>query len=537
MFNPRYAFAFILAVCLLAKSHAQTPTPDAPPVNRPPVNADTTPIALPEHLSSLSAAQMALADLAREKMTLDDAIQRALAKNYAIKISSFNVSIAQGAVTEQLGIFDPAINGSYGYSDGLTPQLADPVTGVRPSALQDKNDQYNVGLGGLLPWGMTYSLSASNTNDRGTLNGFIDNYASFAGVSGRQPLLRGFGFGATTAQIRIAMTSRSISEWDYRQSIMDTITRVAFAYYDLNFAYSQLRSTLRARDLTAQLVTENEKRYKVGSMSEYDVMVARARLAGREDNILRARQGILEQENALKALLTDDRTPTLLSWHLEIDPPPLFALHTVDAATDFPEALKKRPDYQQALLAVKRGDINYRFQKNQFLPRVDLVGSYGYSGYDLSNDVSRRMVRDEDYRSFSYGVQVTVPLTFTAERGRLRSAKFQLQQLQARLENLEQGIVVSVGNAATDIETSYRRVEATAAARKLGQAALDAEVKKLRVGTGNTLSVLQQQEQLSSLEIFEAAAQSDYQKALAEYDRQLGVTLEKRNVQVMAPPQ
>ncbi|HET7537192.1 MAG TPA: TolC family protein, partial [Candidatus Didemnitutus sp.] len=274
-----FALVLLFGTALFLRAQAPEKPADAP--------VDTTPIALPEHLSSLSAAQIALSDLTREKMTLNEAIQRALAKNYAIKISSFNVSIAQGAVTEQYGIFDPKLTGSYSYNESESPQLADPITGIRPAALQDKADRYNLGLAGTLPWGMIYSVSATNTNDRGTLNGFIDNYASFAGVSGRQPLLRDFGFGATTAQIRIAMTSRSISEWDYRQSIMDTITRVAFAYYDLNFAYSTLRSTLRARDLTAQLVSENEKRYRVGSMSEYDVMVARSRLASREDNILR----------------------------------------------------------------------------------------------------------------------------------------------------------------------------------------------------------------------------------------------------------
>lgn len=538
MFNTRTLFSLVLASCLLAKSFAQTPpaAEDAPPINPPPVNADTTPVALPQRLSSLTNAEAALTDLVRERVTLDDAITRALAKNFAIKRSSFDVSIAQGAVTEQYGIFDPKFAGSYGYNEGLSPQLADPITGVRPPATERVTDDYNFGLGGVLPWGMTYSLSASNTNDRGTLNGFIDNYASFAGVSGRQPLLRDFGFGATTAQIRIAMTNRSISEWQYKRQVMITITDVTSAYYNLNFAYAILRSALRSRDLAAQLVTENEKRYKVGSMSEYDVTTARSSLVSREDGILQARQFVLSSENALKALISDDRSPKLLAWHLEIDPLPTAVANPVDAASDFQIALKKRPDYQQAQLAVKRGDINYRFQKNQLLPRLDLVGSYGYSGYDLSNDVSRRMVRDEDYRAFSYGVQVTVPLTFTAERGRLRSAKYQFRQAQSDLERLEQQIVVAVGNSASDIETAFRRVESTTEARKLAQATLDAELKRLRTGFGSTRFVLQQQDILGQAENAEANAKADYQRALADYDLQLGLTLEKRNV-TLTPPE
>ncbi|MBI2515279.1 MAG: TolC family protein [Opitutae bacterium] len=484
--------------------------------------AQTSPAAAPEPAGA-------------EHITLQDAIQRALAKNYTIKSHAFDVSVARARVTEQFGIFDPKLTGSYNYSDSELPQLVDPATGVRPAASISRDDSYSLGLNGLLPWGLNYTLSADSGNTRGTSNSFADNYNSFAGVSGRQPLLRDFGFGATTAQIRIALTNRNISEWSFRQSVIDTLTRVIFAYYDLDYAYAQHRSVLRSRDSTAALVAENEKRNKVGQMSEFDVTQARGRLALREEGVLFTERQIRDAENELKALISDDRTTKLLDWRIQVDSQPVPPVVMVNAALDFLEALKKRPDYQQAQLALKRGDINYRYQRNQLLPRVDLVGSYGYSGYDTSRQVSRDLVRHEDYRSYSYGMQVTVPLTFTAERGRYRAAKYQLRQAETDLQRLEQDIVVRVGNSAGQIETSRKRVEATRAARELGQQTLDAEVKRLRAGTGSTFFVLQQQELLSSLEISEARALADYNKAIAEYDRQLGTTLEKLNVSLSVP--
>jgi outer membrane protein len=470
-----------------------------------------------------------------EKLTLQDAIQRALAKNFTIQASTFDVSIANAAVSEQLGIFDPKFTGNYNFSDSATPLLADPITGLRPAPILDRNQDFSLGLGGLLPWGLSYSVTATSANDRNTATTFTNNFASFAGVTGRQPLLRDFGLGATTAQIRIAMTNRAISEWQFKATIINTITSVIFAYYDLNFAQAQLRSAISFRDLSAGTVDENIKRNKVGSVSEFDVMQARGRLAGSEDDILRSRQFVYDSENALKALITDEHTAKLLDWHIEIEnlpPPPVTA---VNAPLDFLEALKKRPDYQQAQLALKRNDINYRYQRNQLLPRVDLVGSYGFSGYDAADSVSRQMVRNQDYRSYSYGVQVTVPLSFTTERSRYRSAKLQLRQAETNLQSLEQTIVVQVGNAAAQIETTYKRVEATRAASKLGQQVLDAEVKRLLAGTGATFFVLQQQEILTGLQVSEAAALNDYEKALADYDRQVGVTLEKLNISVTVP--
>lgn len=481
------------------------------------------------------APSPAVAAPVSEHVTLHDAIARALANNFTIKSSSFEVSIASARVIEQIGLFDPKLSGSYQFNENETPRLVDPLTGTRPSALREKNDSYSLGLGGVLPWGLNYSLTATNTNDRGSFNSFLDNYSTFAGVTGRQPLLRDAGFGATTAQIRLALTGRNISEWQFRQSAIDVLTRVIHAYFDLDFAQAYYASLLRSRDATAALVAENEKRYRVGSMSEFDVTQARSRLAMREEGVLITRRQVRDAENALKALISDSRSPRLLDWHLEIDPLPVAAPVLVNPALDFAEALKKRPDYQQALANLKRSDINHRYQRNQMLPKVDLIGSYGYSGYDTSNEASRRMVRSQDYHSYSYGVQVTVPLSFTTERGRYRAARAQLRQAETDLERLEQEIVVRVGNAAGQIETARERVDASRTARELAQQTLDAEVKRLRAGTGNTFFVLQQQDILSSLEVSEASALVDYHKAVAEYDRQLGVTLEKLNVTLTMP--
>jgi len=471
----------------------------------------------------------------QQTLTLDTAIQRALAKNFAIKVEGYDAAIASARVTEALGKFDPVISGSYNHTENRNPLLSfDSNTGLR-NTTNDRTDTYDLGLGGLLPWGMTYRLGGTTTNARGTFNAYADNFDSFAGVSGTQPLLRNFGFGPTLASIRIARTNRGISDWQFRQTVMDTVTRVTYAYHDLNFAIAYLRSATRSRDLAAELLGENEKRFKVGSMSEYDVTSARSRVASRQENVLSAERQVREAENALKQLISDDRTTGLLDERLAIEPPAPAPIVVVDPAADFRIALEKRPDYQQAKLSLQRSDINSRLQFNQLLPRVDLVGSYGANGYDVSRAASRRQVQDQDYRSYSWGVVVSVPLTFTTERGRYRAAKLQQRQAETQLQQVEQAIVVFVGNAAGQIETTQKRIQANRQARELAQATLDAEVKRLRVGQSSTFFVAQQQEILSFAEVREAAAQSDYAKALAEYDRQLGVTLEKLNIDVEPP--
>src|SRR4051812_5067819 len=382
-----------------------------------------------------------------EKITLDEAIHRALEKNYSIKFNGFFSSMAAARVTEAFGKFDPVINGSYTYSESFNPALADATTGIRPPQSFSKTDTGDLSFSGLLPWGMTYRLGASTTNTRGTFNNYADNYDSFAGISGTQPLLRNFGFGPTLASIRIAQINRNISQWQFRNSVINTVTDVIFAYHDLNFAYANLRSAIRSKELALQLLEENRKRFKVGDMSQYEVTSAESRAASRDEAILIAQRTVEVAENRLKQLISDDKTTNLLQLRLSITPPPPSPIVVVDPAADFHIALEKRPDYQEAKLGLKRDTVSARLARNQMLPRVDLVGSYGYNGYDADLSVSRRQINNEDYRAYSWGVVVSVPLTFTTERGRYRAAKLQQRQSETELDLTEQQIVVLVGNA------------------------------------------------------------------------------------------
>lgn len=481
--------------------------------------------------ASLAVAQTTPPTPLNDTVSLPEAIQRALAKNFAIKVESFDTAIARARVIESIGKFDPVLSGSYTRSHNRNPLLTFSAPGIRDTTV-DENDTYEAGVSGLLPWGMTYRLGGTTSNSRGTFNNYADTYDSFAGVSGSQPLLRDFGFGPTLASIRIARTNRRISEWEFRATVIDTVTRVIHAYHDLDFAYAYLRSANRSRELAASLLAENEKRFKVGSMSEYDVTFAKSNLADTVENILFAERRVIDAENFLKQLISDDTSAALLSRRLVIEPPPPAPSVAVDPAADFQVALEKRPDYQQAKLIVKRSGINTRVQLNQLLPRVDLVGSYGYNGLDPDRAASRRQVQDKDYRSYSWGVVASVPLTFTTERSRYRAAKLQQRQAETQLQELEQGIVVLVGNAAGQIETARQRIEADRLSRELAQATLAAEEKRLRFGQTTTYQVSQYQRLLSRAEVAEASARSDYYKALAEYDRQLGVTLEKLNITI-----
>jgi len=469
-------------------------------------------------------------------LTLDDAVRLALERNQRIKVSAFSRGISRANLLAEYGHFEPSLTFQRNYSEDRTPVSSNPLGNATPVNINQLTqvDNYRASLDGVMPWGLSYSLGASAQNQRGTFNSFSNQFVTFGGLSVTQPLLRGFGFGPTLANLRIAKANRGISDWDHRQTVIDTVTNVIFAYNNVLQARENVRIARLSRDLAMQLLDQNEKRFKVGFSADADVTQARARAATREESILFAERGEQNAENQLRQL-TGETVFSAAGPALDLTPLPPAAPFAVEPAADLKKAYELRPDFQAARLGLVIHRTTEMLAHNSLLPRVDFVGSYGYAGLDRDFAASRRQVSAEDNRSYTAGVVVNVPLGFTEGRARARAARLSLRQSEADLARLEQDIAVSVARAAGQIETTRRRVAANRAAYDLAKQALDAELKKLRAGTSSTFVVLNLQGELIGAEISFYNSLADQRRAHAAYDRELGRTLAVRHITLDKP--
>jgi outer membrane protein TolC len=467
----------------------------------------------------------ALAQSADHRLSLKDAVQRALVQNRDIKVEAYSPQIAQAYVLASQGRFDPEINFGRDYSNDQRPTSSSPLV-----QQLSKTDSYRLSLDGSTPWGMGYSVGTTAYNERSSSNGFASDYQTFGGITVTQPLLRNFGFSANLYEVRIARADRRISEWVFRQTVIDTATRVIVAYSELLLSHEVLRVSQRSRELAADLLVENEKRFKAGGMSENQLVQARARTAARAEAIILAHRSVRDADNALRRLIGEEVFP--------LDGPLLgvsaYGFFEFDAtpAADLEAAYELRPDYQQARLSLTKKEAGHAYARNQLMPRLDLVGGYGYNGLDSDFSASRRMVADREHRVYTAGVVMTVPLTFARERGRLRAARLEQKQAEEAFARMEQEVAFNLSVAAGQIRTAKERVAATRLAFELASEALEDELKKLRAGTSSTFVVLSLQESLSGVELSMHRALAEQRIAAALYDRETGRTLERNAVTV-----
>lgn len=460
-------------------------------------------------------------------LTLETALQMALARNFSIQIQRFEPKIADQTVRRERGRFDPSFNIRAERTEDTQREIF--IDGLRLSADRvDRVDRLSSGLQGVTAWGTEYDLGYRVQNGRGTANRFSDDYETGVTLGLVQPLLRDAGPAANLTQLRIARNNVHVSEWQLRRRIIDVMTTTTFVYNELQAAIENRAVSERSRDLAQQLVKDNQERVEIGTMIPLDVIEASAQVAAREEGVILATRRVLDNENLLKQLVTDDILQ-MLGVRVEIAPPvsPRFQPDVLGGVGD---AFALRPEYRQAILELEQRHIRLAFQKNQVLPRIDLAGSLGLLGFDNDFGSSLSRVGARDRTAWTAGVIFSIPLGNRQARASEESARLEVAKQIVSLQEIEQQIVVDVDNASGQILTSRERIASTGEARRLARESLDAGQERLRAGAGRNFEVLELQEKLANAEAAEVRARSDYNKAVSEYYRQTGTTLRVYNV-------
>jgi len=98
-------------------------------------------------------------------------------------------------------------------------------------------------------------------------------------------------------------------------------------------------------------------------------------------------------------------------------------------------------------------------------------------------------------------------------------ARVSRDQQEASVRRLELQIVQEVRAAGRAVETNYKLVESTRAARVLQEQRLDAETKKFAAGMSTNFLVTQAQRDLALAQVAELQAVANYRKSLVNFDR------------------
>ncbi len=463
-------------------------------------------------------------------LSLDDCIRLALERNFSVQIQRFAPQIGRFNLDAARGSYDPSlsVSGTESFSKSdvqIDPQFNLPIGGAETTVESAQSS-----LGGTTPIGLNYSLFTSANRRSG--NRFLGSqYDMNAGVQLTQPLLKNLWIDAPRLSVRTGRLDLNISRHRLRDTLIQTVTAVENAYFDLIFAAKNVEVQRKSLELAEQLLEDNRKRVKVGAMAPLEEKQAESQVAARKADLISALQNLGTRQNTLKNLLTDD----YLAWS-DIEIMPTETLVAVEAPFDrqvsWRRGIATRPDLLELREELERQRITVRYRHNQLFPALDLTATYNQIGLDSNPGDTIGEAISGNNPNYSIGARLTIPLGNRAARNRYHASKAAKMQAVLRLKQSEQNVLVEIDNAIRNAESSYRQVEATRDARDYAEAALEAEQKKLANGASTSFVVLQLQRDLTNARSAEIRALADYNKSLAELAGREGSTLERRKVEL-----
>jgi outer membrane protein len=506
------------------------------------------------------------ADVDGVHLALAQAIALALANNTDLDVTINGAESFQYQLISSKGIFDPLLQGFVNRNHAETPSSSQ-LSGVILSTNQDTYN-YGASVSQLTPWGGTFTLGTTGGRLATNSTFFNVNPSFNAGLqlSMTQPLLRNFGITATEWQIWIARNSRDSAYQQFVRSVQTEIDTVEQAYWNLAYAYENLKVKLETKAIAVELNRITKIKIDVGSLAPIDIVQTEVNIATADQDIINAVAAIGLAQDQLKRTFNVD--PKVWGEAPIIPTDPVRVEQQVFNLEDgMKTALARRPEIAEAAYAVDSQKVRYDYWTNQVLPQVNLTGSFGTVGQggtffvdpctslspppacagnnppppvviaDNGLSAAYNQVIDRRFKNWTIGLNVSYPILNRAAQGQRGAARYELDANKATLTTTEQNIVVEVRNAHRVIDTAEKQIVAAAKGRELAERNLDAARKKYENGMTTGFEVSQLQQSLSDARSQELNALAIYRKAVSAYHDAIADILDWKGIKIEGMPE
>lgn len=472
------------------------------------------------------------------RLTADEAVRMALENNLGIQAERLSPEINTLAIAQARAAYAPTFFSNFSTRSSTQPPSSF-ITGGS-AILTSESMRQDGGLQQLVPWGggrYTLSLDGSKLTTSAIDSRFNPQLSSNLSAQFVQPLLRNFKIDSVRQQIETTRNNQVIADIGLREQVTLTTQAVRNAYFDLIGALEGQKVARQSLDLALQSLKNNQTRVEVGTMAPIDIIEAEAEVAANEENLINAEARIKTIEDRLRALIMNPSQADFWSLRLEPGDSPSLTPIAIDVEAAIANAMANRTDIARLKKQLDNVDVSIRFARNQRLPGLDVTADYNVVGVagtqfvfgsgfpppveSQSQRAFSEALRDvfgQDFRTWRVALNFNYPIgTSTAEAG-LAASRLQRQQGSASLRELELQVATAVRDAARQVETNLRRVEATRKARDRAERRLEAQEKRMTVGLSTTFELVQAQRDLARQRQQEVNAMIDYNRSIIAFE-------------------
>jgi outer membrane protein TolC/outer membrane protein OmpA-like peptidoglycan-associated protein len=452
-------------------------------------------------------------------LSLLDAIRYSLEGNHDLRVVSYVPKQAAEDLADAESVYDPSLLADMEYR--RDPNLLTSVTDI----VMEDHGRIQTGIRKPLKTGGSLStlLEMGFEELDNAQSGRVYKYSFGPTVEVRQPLPKNLGSKKEQAAIKIANYQADISEEEFRERVIEIVTRVARAYWQLYLARELVLINQQNFDMAEEVLRREAVRLAEGISKPFHVERARSNAQAR-------RSTLLKSEERFRAVM--DQVKLLLNWanvtiDSKVEVVPVERPRTlpieVNEAEAVTVALDNRPELEKARHRVHIRRVEEGLSSHERLPQLDLLARYSFSGYGKEFSTAAEDTSLNDENAWVLGLNFEWPLGNRSAAARHRKKALERQQATAAVERMRAQIEREVKRVLLAINLAKGDIESTCLAKEAAEKVVQGEFARYDLEQTSNEELLRAQDLLAVTSRNYVRALADYNTALAELARAQGI--------------
>jgi outer membrane protein TolC len=485
-------------------------------------------------------------------LTLSDAVRVALDQNFDLQRTRLDVRNADAQVREAWGQVMPQVDVTGGYTRNVV--TANPFAG---------SDVTGLFAGGNATDWVAFNERARTDSDPSTTpitfqefqerqqdareaagisvggggNPFgVDNEFR-SGISLTQTLFNGSAFSA----IQGAQQLKDVNQRAVDRQMQTLANQVRQAYYDALFAQERVRVLEQRVQRTKQTLHEVSLQVRQGVTPKFQRLSTEVELSNTETQLVQAENTVgIALDNLKNTMGISVDRPIRLEGTLDAAETSMYREVSMQRAIE--TALDRRPDIEQARLAIELRQVQENTVRAEYLPRLSAVANFNYTGrvpddreLTLSdpNDPFAFSTQDRGFFEDSFwnpAFSVGLQLSWNIFNGFQTTARVEQQQVAVRRAEIEyeqarRGVALEVRRALRNLQDARQRINNQDQNVQRAETNYQFVSQRVQQGVSNQLELREASDQLDQSRLNYLQAVHDYLVARSAFEAAVGIPI------------
>ncbi len=408
-------------------------------------------------------------------LTLEKAIEIALAENPTIRVADKEIELKKVADTEAWQTLLPTLSADLGLDHS-----------IKVAAIKTAMGEFKMGMDG-------------STTAQGGLSLSLPVFAP-----------------AVYQNMKLTKEDILLAQEKARGSRLDLINQIKKAYYSVLLSKDSKQVIEKSYKVSEENFNVVNNKYNAGSVSEYDKITAEVQMRNMKSSVVSAETGLTLATLQLKVLMGIDTNIGInINDSLKAYENSLTLSNTEVTAEELSNnSTLRQLDQNRTLLERTR-----KILRTNFMPTIGLQLAYKYTSY--SND-NWNLFKYKYSPSSTLQVGISIPVFQASNWTKLKSNKIQLSQLTDTRENTERQLTMAAESYRQNMIKTISKLESDREAVKQANKAVSISSKRYEVGRGTILELNQSETALVQTELTYSQSIYDFLQNKADLDYTLG---------------